>query len=775
MMMHHRRKQRFSSGSCQQHVIDEEQSTLEPAINVDPENRTDNKGSSILISHSDNGELQEKSILPKKRGRPLSVKRKITQMTEEEQLALAVKISQQEQTIQEKYSQEEEDELIKKAIEESLHVNSCPVPDTPIRAGKKELTNDTPSNKEHCSMIDYEKETHSSNASMPSAGESTKSPFVMLQRLSQDIVKSSSVILSPNCKDPVSCIERSLKSPLSPCTSSDFVKLSPAKGLALSPLSAKGFALSPVSGKGFALSPVFPKRSPCLRRLIPCRLFKEGNASADCLVDDLDDQCTHCSESSQMDSPSSVLPTSQAKEKDCVDASSVDSNGNLDCRSDKRYQSEGTVHYYWGVPFCPKGADPSEYTKVILCQLEVYQKSLKSAQRQLLHKMDYGQPIHLAASGQENVKEDTQGDISHEDTEDGTTGENTHKPEDAEKDHGDSSDSQEIQHMASKRQKISQSSVLTVLENDHCSSSQHGKDNPKTQVTRLLPGECTAVAPATPAESAVSPTAVRNDRHLMEHTEIAQEEDITICPETQSSPAKQEESDKEDHADEIAIVPEPEACISAGPSDDDIICLDKMSSKNVACPMCGCNFPCTQIERHAAYCDGTDGQQEMTVLRPRSKLMRSHNSSTFSNPSADSGKCEKCYLCKSLVPLKEYQAHVDNCLQTAMLATQESQKIKSNKEYPGGNCRLLSMLEQSESSFAVKSNVPEPSHLSMSSPPREEHDDSLSSEHLNLSDSPIRSFVSISEATDCLVDFKKQFSRQPSGRRVNRRGRRRRK
>ncbi|CAI9594359.1 unnamed protein product [Staurois parvus] len=69
--------------------------------------------------------------------------------------------------------------------------------------------------------------------------------------------------------------------------------------------------------------------------------------------------------------------------------------------------------------------------------------------------------------------------------------------------------------------------------------------------------------------------------------------------------------------------------------------------------------------------------------------------------------------------------------------------------------RLLSMLEQSESISADENN----SALDFSgmSPPREEHAD-----HLSINDSPIRSFVSISEATDCLVDFKKQFRCLPT-------------
>ncbi|XP_072002342.1 BRCA1-A complex subunit RAP80 isoform X2 [Engystomops pustulosus] len=769
MSMYHRRKQRFSEGTCRQNAVENEESSSGTAVNVDHPNRTDNEDLSIVISDGDDTELQEESILPKKRRRPPTlrkpslVKRKITHMTEEEQLALAVKISQQEQTTQKKYTQEEEEELIKKAIEESLH--SCQVTDTPISEAEDEVANETSSRKEQLSLNNHNEETHSPKESTLSE-DTSKSPVVLLQRLSQDIVESSSVILSPNCKDPVSCIENRLQTPLSPCYSRDYVKFSPAKEV--------------------PLSPVFPKRPPLSCRLVPCRLFQEKSASAEKLVDDLDDHCTHCSESPQMDSsvgPTSCsqgesssqnylgstncLSTDKSKKIDCKDSSSADRS---EGRSDMQNQSGSKVHYYWGIPFCPRGVDPSEYTKVILCQLEVYQKHLKSAQRQLLHKMDYGQPIHLADSGQESLKEDTQKSNNPEDAEDGASEDDTQKLEEDEKE--DSSDSQETLERSSKRQKVVHSPAQTVLENDHCCSSPSGdKDNAKALFTKRQPSECAGVASVAPGESAVSPTAVRNDRHLMAHTEIAQEEEITVCPETQPNSARQEESD-EDTAEVTEKPPESQACISTETFDEEIICLDKMFPKYVACPMCGSNFPRTQIERHAAFCDGTDGQQEMTVLRSRNKLTRkSQESSAVSIAPGDSGKCEKCYLCKSLVPLKDYQVHVDKCLQTAVLETQGSQRLRSNKEYPGSSCGLINMLEQSESLTGTVNNASEPLHLS---PPSQEHDDSFGSEQLNLSDSPIRSFVSISEATDCLVDFKKQFSRHPSRRRPSRQGRRRR-
>lgn len=56
-------------------------------------------------------------------------------------------------------------------------------------------------------------------------------------------------------------------------------------------------------------------------------------------------------------------------------------------------RGECTVSYYWGVPFCPTGQNPDDYTRVIMCQLEVYEKSLKEARRELLRKAEWSQPV----------------------------------------------------------------------------------------------------------------------------------------------------------------------------------------------------------------------------------------------------------------------------------------------------------------------------------------------------------------------------------------------
>lgn len=83
--------------------------------------------------------------------------------------------------------------------------------------------------------------------------------------------------------------------------------------------------------------------------------------------------------------------------------------------------------------------------------------------------------------------------------------------------------------------------------------------------------------------------------------------------------------------------------------------------------------------------------------------------------------------------------------------------------------RLLSFLEQSEhktSDADIKSS--ETGAFRVPSPGMEEagcsRERQSSFTHRNLNESPIKSFVSISEATDCLVDFKKQVTVQPGSR-----------
>nr|KAF6350525.1 ubiquitin interaction motif containing 1 [Myotis myotis] len=158
---------------------------------------------------------------------------------------------------------------------------------------------------------------------------------------------------------------------------------------------------------------------------------------------------------------------------------------------------------------------------------------------------------------------------------------------------------------------------------------------------------------------------------------------------------------------------------------------------------------------------------------------------------------EKCYLCKSLVPFKEYQSHVESCLQLArddqgdgpaesvkVYSAEEGKQwqwLRNPKEKGRSEGRLLSLLEQSEHKTADAEIKPKSSEIvafRVPSPGMEEagcsREMQSSLAHLDLNESPIKSFVSISEATDCLVDFKKQFTVRPGSRTRSKAGRGRR-
>ncbi|XP_016052560.1 PREDICTED: BRCA1-A complex subunit RAP80-like [Miniopterus natalensis] len=173
------------------------------------------------------------------------------------------------------------------------------------------------------------------------------------------------------------------------------------------------------------------------------------------------------------------------------------------------------------------------------------------------------------------------------------------------------------------------------------------------------------------------------------------------------------------------------------------------------------------------------------------------DSGTAAQTSLDIEKNEKCYLCKSLVPFKEYQCHVESCLQLARddqgagpaesgrvysaVQGKQRQWLRKPKEKGRNEGRLLSLLEQSEHRTAdaeMKNKSSETVAFRVPSPGMEEagcsRDMQSSLAHLDLNESPIKSFVSISEATDCLVDFKKQFTVRPGSRTRSKAGRGRR-
>ncbi|XP_016058747.1 PREDICTED: BRCA1-A complex subunit RAP80 isoform X3 [Miniopterus natalensis] len=123
-----RRKKKVKEASEAQNLEKKDAETASP-VNVKRKRKLED--AFIVISDSDGEEPKEENGLQKMKTKQSNrakclAKRKIAQMTEEEQFALALKMSEQE--AREVNSQEEEEEeLLRKAIAESL--NSCPPSD----------------------------------------------------------------------------------------------------------------------------------------------------------------------------------------------------------------------------------------------------------------------------------------------------------------------------------------------------------------------------------------------------------------------------------------------------------------------------------------------------------------------------------------------------------------------------------------------------------------------------------------------------------------------
>ncbi|KAM6251601.1 BRCA1-A complex subunit RAP80 isoform 2-T3 [Porphyrio hochstetteri] len=746
----------------------------------------------IIISDSDGEESKEESGLQRKRTKQqldrtkFAAKRKIAQMTEEEQFALALKMSEQEAR-QVNCQEEEEEELLRKAIAESL--SSCQPSDssdaTPqlsaealgvqgqSQPDEKEgseilgglaLCPDTP--RSECSS-----HSQSTGADGNRQMDVARSPLVVLRRLSQEIVKSSlvsSIIVSPGKGQPAT---RSSEKPSSPAKS-DSSKMLP----------------SALREDLISLSPTFGRATSGSWQLAPRRLFKSPSSSSEATSHEPKEQPLPCTAHSSGEASSSSMlwkswtaepcgstrrsgggagtkhtlqprhaakisvSTEQAEQNEVPDSTPELCMLNAVKEKHKQEEVRDTVHYYWGIPFCPKGVDPNQYTKVILCQLEVYQKSLKQAQRQLLHKKEFGNPVVPSSSLSQN--ELGKGDqINREngvtdDTEDGDT--------DGQK------ESQSITWLLPSKRREAESPEHNMEEKDSTSD-----DEPTTsycQASQVLPAEDKREdgEPMQIAQSVSVLTPLGSRRSPDISTENSAEEEISVCPETQSSPLEAVEAERGELCSGSR-----EAPVQAGGDEDPGRAVSENSPKaadHVSCPLCDQDFPATEIELHAMYCNGVVGEEageDSPVLIQKQKETRSKAARGKSGPtSLDIDKCEKCYLCKSLVPLLQYQRHVDSCLQAARQA-QGTRRLRSAKQDVRRQERgLLRMLELSESKSAgADAETPLPGLGDQQSPPalsdsaeEPEMDNPNSRQHLPFTISPVKPSISFSDSTE-VVDL----------------------
>ncbi|KAM9226833.1 BRCA1-A complex subunit RAP80 isoform 3-T4 [Leptosomus discolor] len=765
----------------------------------------------IVISDSDGEqESKEESGLQKKRTKQqldrtkFAAKRKIAQMTEEEQFALALKMSEQEAR-QVNCQEEEEEELLRKAIAESL--NSCQPSDssdaTPQLSAEalSARGQSQPAEKEGSEILGglalcpdtpcSECSSHSQSARADGNRQMdvARSPLVVLRRLSQEIVESSlvsSIIVSPGKGQPVT---RSSEKPSSPAKSD-------SSNMLPSPLREDLISLSPTFGRvtsgSWQLTPrrLFtgpsssseatghkPKEQP-----LPCTGRSAGEASAGSSTTLWKSwTAEQCGSPRRSGGGAGTKHTSQPGHaaKVCVSTEQAEQNEVPDSAPElcllnaveekhKQEEARDTVHYYWGIPFCPKGVDPNQYTKVILCQLEVYQKSLKQAQRQLLHKKEFGNPVVPSSSLSQN--ELGKGEqISREngvadDTEDG--------------DPDGQKESESITWLLPSKRREAESPGHSMEEEKNSTSD----DEPTTsycQTSQVLPAGDVHEdrEPMQIAQSISVLTPLGSKRSPDTATENSAEEEISICPETQLSPPEAIEAEREE-----LCLGSRDAPMQAGGDEDAGRTVSEHSPTavdRVSCPLCDQGFPATEIELHAMYCNGIVGEE--AVLTRSQREARSKAASGGSSPtSLDIDKCEKCYLCKSLVPLLQYQRHVDSCLQAARQA-QGTRRLRSAKDIGRRERGLLRMLELSENKSAgADAGTPLPGLGDQQSPPAlsaraggQAGDGPSSLPHLPFDVSPAKPSVS-SEAGDNAEDLEPRVA-LGSGRQQQTRGGRRRK
>ncbi|KAF0883463.1 UIMC1 protein, partial [Crocuta crocuta] len=674
----------------------------------------------IVISDSEGEEPKEENGLQKMKTKQSNrtkclAKRKIAQMTEEEQFALALKMSEQE--AREMNSQEEEEEaLLRKAIAESL--NSCRPSDASATRTRPLATG--PSSQSH-----QEKTTDSGTTE-------GMSPCIW-QLVPPSLFKGSHISQGNEAEEREE-----------PWDHTENTEEEPVFGS---------------SGSWDQSSqPVFENENvKCFDRCIghlaehtQCGK-PQGSTGRGCAF--------HKAAQGRGDTSRHCLPTS------------ADTKGLQDVG--------GTVHYFWGIPFCPAGVDPNQYTQVILCQLEVYQKSLKMAQRQLLKKKGFGEPV-LPRPPSLIQNECGQGDQASE------------KNEGISEDMGDEDKEERQESRASvwhSKTKDFQGNPVKSLKDklllEEEPSASHGQSS-----QGLFVEETSEEGNSVPASQSIAALTSKRSSVLMPQSSA---EEVTVCPETPLSSSETFDLEKEvslgsrEILDEVRIIMADKEVDNGENADKEIPISTVSSSTQVSCPLCDQDFPPTKIERHAMYCNGIGQGTVLTRRQKEANSKSKSDSETTAQTSLNIDKNEKCYLCKSLVPFREYQSHVESCLQLARgdqgdrpeesgricsaMEEKWQQRLRNPKKKKCSEGRLLSLLEQSEHKTAdaeIKTRSSETGSLRVPLSRMEEagcsREMQSSLAHLDLNESPIKSFVSVSEATGCLVDFKKQLTVRPGSR-----------
>ncbi|XP_041749912.2 BRCA1-A complex subunit RAP80 isoform X1 [Coregonus clupeaformis] len=504
----------------------------------------------------------------------------------------------------------------------------------------------------------------------------------------------------------------------------------------------------------------------------------------------------------------------------------------------------GVVRYYWGVPFCPRGQNPDAYTQVILSQLEVYEKSLKEAQRGLLRKAGWGEPVlpgpperPFSRRGRPErhrasrlLEEEERGEkrqeelveVVEDDEEEGEKRERRRSRRGAEgrgrRGRQEWKDCQALFVSSPEQEEKSPSPVF------HADSSQLIQLRRRLSLRREEKRLAETQLPDLPEEREEDEKEEKRDDEEDGEKREEEEEEVDVGglevqetqlsddstqdlmvtspeqpqPESQSLPRIQtflsSPRTLEQREEGMLVVGEEEEGRRSGPvvipavgedvrmeEEGDIPepAFPQSPSPSMDCPMCMHPFCLTEIEMHAAYCDGTtdimeeemaESHLQVSVKARRKRTRRGEIIGEEQPSSSGAGnrvvQGEKCFLCQQLFPLKDHEKHVEDCFrdqEVSKAAPRDGQVLQSGD--------LLSALDQTEHRDSGTGEA-EPCDTTFNNQQSSLIDDLDTAESggsgdfatpgFRVSTSPIQSFTPVSEATDCLIDFKRQCSSSTS-------------
>ncbi|XP_048459780.1 BRCA1-A complex subunit RAP80 isoform X2 [Rhincodon typus] len=541
-------------------------------------------------------------------------KRKISQMKEEEQLALAFMMSAKDAD-EKCTSGQDEEELLKKAIKESLQMHNP--------SGKHAAADSLSAESQH------ELESYTSCGLTESdMADNVLSPLVVLEKLSEDVVRcsqESSIILSP--EKELSLSTRSLvrnfqvgnnhsRVNVSPCQCVDSTtQLTPTKAVKKLKNASSQLCVQNCRSSTPSTSDHFSNSEPKLAE-------RQDNVD-----------CSGCHQP-VVENFRQTLPILkdksgrelQSSERLCI-WSEWSGSVPIKNHSQEGHPTglDGVVHYFWGIPFCPSGLDPDQYTRVILCQLETYEQCLKREQSQLLWKLAFGPPVLPALVPRDGQRPRRKLLTSME------TIATVNQDQESDRENKQDRERQEEQTIP----ECSSDSEESIEETQKGIETGEGwsvDGNSQQKSPNLFIEESPEVNDEANSEQVESEES--RDMGSSVSGDVQPEDDVLfICAETQ-------QSSSEDVQPERKNLQEPDMVIDQEPADivlidDDSEELHPVTPKKtcVECPLCGQRFPLEKIEVHAADCNGT-GHREWQV-RTRSKPRRAgkENGTDGCNPS----------------------------------------------------------------------------------------------------------------------------------------------